>query len=156
MGGNTMKMTFRWYGESDPVTLKQIKQLPGMHGIVSAIYDVPVGEVWPLSKLDSLKRKIESESLAFDVIESVPVHEDIKLGLSTRDYYINNYKETIRNVAKVGISVICYNFMPVFDWTRTQLDKELSDGSTALVYYQSQLTDIDPETNHLSLPGWDA
>lgn len=78
-------MTFRWYGESDPVTLKQIKQLPGMHGIVSAIYDVPVGEVWPLSKLDSLKRKIESESLAFDVIESVPVHEDIKLGQSTRD-----------------------------------------------------------------------
>lgn len=151
-----MKMTFRWYGNGDPVTLKKIKQIPGMHGIVSAIYDVPVGKIWPLSKIEELKKKIELESLSFDVIESVPVHEDIKLGLSTRDDYIESYKETIRNVSKAGIKVICYNFMPVFDWTRTQLDKELEDGSTTLVYYQSQLKDIDPEKNNLSLPGWDA
>ncbi|WP_312096688.1 mannonate dehydratase [Niallia sp.] len=150
-----MKMTFRWYGKEDSIPLSYIRQIPGMTGIVSAIYDVPVGEVWPLEKIKELKEEIEQAGLAFNVVESVPVHENIKLGLSDRDQLIENYIENIKNLAKAGIEVICYNFMPVFDWTRTQLDKRLEDGSTALIYYQDQLKEMDPETSELALPGWD-
>lgn len=150
-----MKMTFRWYGKEDWIPLSYIRQIPGMTGIVSAIYDVPVGEVWPLKKIKELKEEIENAGLAFKVVESVPVHENIKLGLSDRDQLIENYIENIKNLSKAGIEVICYNFMPVFDWTRTQLDKRLEDGSTALVYYQDQLKEMDPETSELALPGWD-
>jgi mannonate dehydratase len=127
-----------------------------MDSIVTAIYDVPAGEVWSNESIVKLKAEVESVGLKFDVIESVPVHEDIKLGLPTRDKYIENYKENIRRLAKAGVKVICYNFMPVFDWTRTQLDKVLEDGSTALVYYKEQLEKMDPLTGELSLPGWDS
>lgn len=151
-----MKLSFRWYGKDDPVKLEYIKQIPGMHSIVTAIYDVPVGEVWSESSIDQIKNKVEKAGLKFDVIESVPVHEDIKLGLPTRDKYIENYKENIRRLAKAGVKVICYNFMPVFDWTRTQLDKVLEDGSTTLAYYKDQLTQMDPLKGELSLPGWDS
>jgi len=150
-----MKMTFRWYGKEDTIPLSYIRQIPGMTGIVSAIYDVPVGEIWPLAKIKSLKEEIEKVGLEFKVVESVPVHEHIKLGLSDRDQLIDNYIENIKNLAEAGIEVICYNFMPVFDWTRTQLDKKLADGSTTLVYYQEQLKQMDPETSELALPGWD-
>lgn len=151
-----MKLSFRWYGEDDAVTLKKIRQIPNMHSIVTAIYDVPVGEVWSRESIAKLKGLVEAEGLAFDVIESVPVHEDIKLGLETRDKYIENYKENIRRLGEAGVKVICYNFMPVFDWTRTQLDKELPDGSNALVYYVEQIKKMDPLTGELSLPGWDS
>lgn len=151
-----MKMSFRWYGDDDAVTLEKIKQIPNMSTIVTAIYNVPVGEVWGEDSIISLKNKVESAGLAFDVIESVPVHEDIKLGKATRIKYIENYKENIRRLAKAGVKVICYNFMPVFDWTRTQLDKELTDGSNALVYYPDQIEKMDPLTGELSLPGWDS
>ena len=87
-----MEMTFRWYGESDPISLEYIRQIPGMKGIVSAIYDIPVGEVWPLEKIQALKSSIEAKGLELSVIESVPVHEDIKTGKPTRDKYIENYK----------------------------------------------------------------
>ena len=115
-------MTFRWYGKDDPISLEYIKQIPGMRGIVSAIYDIPVGEAWPLDKIKELKSEIESANLELSVIESVPVHEDIKLGKPTRDKYIENYCQTLRHLGQVGIKVVCYNFMPVFDWTRSQLD----------------------------------
>ena len=151
-----MKMSFRWYGDDDAVTLEKIKQIPNMSTIVTAIYDVPVGEVWGEDSIISLKNKVEAAGLAFDVIESVPVHEDIKLGKETRVKYIENYKENIRRLAKAGVKVICYNFMPVFDWTRTQLDRELPDGSNALVYYPEQIEKMDPLTGELSLPGWDS
>lgn len=151
-----MKLSFRWYGESDPVKLKYIRQIPKMRSVVTAVYDVPVGEVWSRESIAKLKEDIESEGLIFDIVESVPVHEDIKLGKSTRDKYIENYNENIRRLAEAGVKVICYNFMPVFDWTRTQLDKELEDGSTALVYYKDQLEKMDPLTGELSLPGWDS
>lgn len=151
-----MKLSFRWYGNDDPVKIEYIRQIPSMHSIVTAIYDVPVGEKWGMDSILSLKETVENAGLNFDVIESVPVHEDIKLGLQTRDKYIENYKENIRNLGKAGVKVICYNFMPVFDWTRTQLDKVLDDGSTALVYYVDQIKDMDPLTGELSLPGWDS
>jgi mannonate dehydratase len=150
-----MKMTFRWYGESDPVTLEYIRQIPGMDGIVSAIYDVPVGEVWPLEKLQTLKARIEGAGLKFDVVESVPVHEDIKLGKPTRDRLIANYQQNIRNCAAIGIKVICYNFMPVFDWTRTTLDKKLPDGSSCLAFSTKEVEEIDISKG-ISLPGWDS
>jgi mannonate dehydratase len=151
-----MKLSFRWYGADDAVKLQYIRQIPSMDSIVTAIYDVPVGEVWSNESILKLKAEVESAGLNFDVIESVPVHEDIKLGLPTRDKYIENYKENIIRLAKAGVKVICYNFMPVFDWTRTQLDKVLEDGSTALVYYREQLEKMDPLTGELSLPGWDS
>jgi mannonate dehydratase len=149
-----MKMSFRWFGDSDPVKLEYIRQIPGLHGIVSAIYDVPVGGVWSMDKILSLKARIESNDLAFEVVESVPVHEDIKLGRDTRDRFIAAYQQNIRNLALAGVKVICYNFMPVFDWTRTTLAKRLEDGSTTLAYRSSEIERIDVRKG-LSLPGWD-
>lgn len=151
-----MQMTFRWYGDDDAVTLDNICQIPGMVGIISAIYDVPVGEVWPLDKIMALKNKIEKKGLKLSAIESVPVHEDIKLGLDTRDKYIANFGQTLRNLAKAGVDAVCYNFMPVFDWTRSELDHELPDGSNALIYKSETVEKMDPITGDLSLPGWDA
>lgn len=151
-----MKMSFRWYGEDDPVTLTNIRQIPNMYSVVTAVYDVPVGEVWSRESIAALKKKTEDAGLAFEVIESVPVHEDIKLGKPVRERYIENYKENIRRLGEAGVKCICYNFMPVFDWTRTQLDHELDDKSTSLVYYQDQVEKMDPLTGELSLPGWDS
>ncbi len=151
-----MKLSFRWYGEQDKIPLKYISQIPNMYSVVTAVYDVPVGEVWPQESIDRLKALTEEAGLKFEVIESVPVHEDIKLGLPTRDKYIEAYKENIRRLGEAGVKCICYNFMPVFDWTRTQLDKVAKDGSTSLVYYKEQLEKMDPINGELSLPGWDA
>lgn len=149
-----MKMTFRWYGESDPVPLAYIRQIPGMYGIVSAIYDVPVGEVWPVEKIRALKDTIEAHGLKLEVIESVPVHEDIKLGKPSRDRLIENYGQSLRNLAACGIEVVCYNFMPVFDWTRTSLDMRLPDGSTTLAFDARQVDALDIGQG-IALPGWD-
>lgn len=149
-----MKMTFRWYGHDDAVTLENIKQIPNMTGVVSAIYDIPVGEVWPVERIEKLKNEINEKGLDLEVIESVPVHEDIKLKRNDYKRYIKNYKETIRNLAKCGIKCICYNFMPVFDWTRSSVNHLLEDGSTALVYYKSEVDKLDP--TKLNLPGWDS
>jgi mannonate dehydratase len=148
-------MSFRWFGDSDPVPLQYIRQIPGMHGIVSAVYDVPVGEAWPLEKILALKAKIENHALAFDVVESVPVHEDIKLGKLDRDRLIANYQETLRRLGQAGVKVVCYNFMPVFDWTRTTLEKRLPDGSTTLAFSAKEADEIDVSRG-ISLPGWDA
>jgi mannonate dehydratase len=153
-----MKLSFRWYGKEDKVTLGQIRQIPGMYSVVTAVYDVPVGEVWSWESIRELKEMTENSGLRFEVIESVPVHEDIKMGKSTRDRYIDNYCENIRRLGEAGIKCICYNFMPVFDWTRTQLDHILPDGSTSLVYYDEQVNRVDPlkTDSDLTLPGWDS
>ena len=151
-----MKMTFRWYGDDDPVTLDKIRQIPGIVGIVSAIYDIPVGETWDEESIFKLKNKIEEKGLELSVIESVPVHEDIKLGRGDRDRYIENYCITLRNLAKAGVDCVCYNFMPVFDWTRSSLAHPLSDGSNALMYDHDTVLKMNPLTGDLSLPGWDA
>jgi mannonate dehydratase len=147
-------MTFRWFGQDDPVTLAYIRQIPGMYGIVSAIYDVPVGDVWPLQKIVELRDTVHAAGLALDVIESVPVHEDIKLGKPSRDALIANYGETLRNLGAAGIKVVCYNFMPVFDWTRTTLEKRLPDGSTTLAFDVDTVANINPDDG-IQLPGWD-
>lgn len=153
-----MKLSFRWYGADDKVTLQNIRQIPGMHTVVSAVYDVPVGEVWSRESIALLKEQIERAGLHFEVVESIPVHEDIKLGKDTRDRYIENYCENIRRVAEAGVKCICYNFMPVFDWTRTELSHRLPDGSTTLAYYQEQVDMVNPleSDSDLTLPGWDA
>ena len=151
-----MIMTFRWYGKDDPVTLEKIRQIPGMKGIVSAIYDVPVGEAWSLERILELKKEIEDNGLELSVIESVPVHEDIKMGTGDRDRYIENYCTTIRNLAKAGVDCVCYNFMPVFDWTRSDLAYQLPDGSNALIFDEKTVEKMDPLKGELSLPGWDS
>ena len=151
-----MKLTFRWYGTDDKVSLENIRQIPGMTGVVSAIYDIPVGEAWTEEKIAALRKEVNSKDLELEVIESVPVHEDIKLGLGDRDRYIENYKTSIRRLGAEGVKVICYNFMPVFDWTRSQLDHVLEDGSTTLVYFKDHVNKMNPLSGELALPGWDA
>ena len=151
-----MKMSFRWYGQDDPVTLRNIAQIPNMRSIVSAVYDVKPGQVWPEESLQQMKKECEDHGLIFDVVESIPVSEDIKLGSANRDVLIDVYCENIRRCAKYGVKCVTYNFMPVFDWTRTQLDKEDKDGSTSLVMYWDQMRGLDPLVDDIDLPGWDA
>ena len=111
-----MKMTFRWYGEDDPVTLDYIRQIPCISDITTAVYK-PVGTVWEEAEIEKIKSACNSHGLTMEVIESIPVHEDIKLGRGKYKEYIEIFKENIRRVAKAGVKCICYNFMPVFDWT---------------------------------------
>ncbi len=151
-----MKLAFRWYNKKDPIPLEYIRQIPTMNSIVSAVYDVPVGEVWTEESIAEIKAECESNNLIFDVVESIPVSEDIKLGRDNQKKIIANYCENIKRCAKHGVKVITYNFMPVFDWTRTQTDKLAKDGSTSLVLYQSDLKDLDPTKEDIHLPGWDA
>ena len=148
-----MKMTFRWYGEKDCIPLSYIKQIQGMTGVVTAVYDVPVGEVWDLEKLVRLKELAAAAGLETEVIESIPVHEDIKLGRPTRDKLIANYAQNIINCGKIGVKCVCYNFMPVFDWFRTNLRYEHADGSNSLSYSEADFKKLD--RNNLRLPGWD-
>lgn len=150
-----MKLTFRWYGDDDPVTLSKIRQIPCMSGIVSAVYDTPPGEIWPVESILALKHKIEAAGLSFEVVESVPVHEEIKLGGPEAPRLIRNYCETLRRLGAAGIKVVCYNFMPVFDWMRSDLARPLPDGSTALSYDPQALPGDGQEDGSFSLPGWD-
>lgn len=148
-----MKMTFRWYGAGDSIPLAYIKQIPNMSGVVTAVYDTPVGEEWKPEKIAALKSLCDGAGLEMEVIESVPVHEDIKLGKPSRDKLIANYAATIRNLGKFGVKCVCYNFMPVFDWLRTDLKTKAGDGSTSLSYCHETLLKLDPKNLHL--PGWD-
>ena len=148
-----MKLTFRWYGEKDCIPLEYIKQIQGMSGVVTAVYDVPVGEVWSVSALQRLKTLANGAGLEMEVIESIPVHEDIKLGKPTRDKLIANYAQNIINCGKVGVKCVCYNFMPVFDWFRTNLYYKHADGSTSLSYSEEDFKKLDK--HNLRLPGWD-
>ena len=147
-------MTFRWYGADDRVTLRHIKQIPGVRGVVSALYDVAVGDAWPKARLEALAGTIDAAGLALAVVESIPVHEDIKLGRPTRDRLIDQYAETVRTMGEVGVPVLCYNFMPIFDWTRTDLAALQPDGSTALAYDDDALSRIDLSRGTGDLPGW--
>ncbi|TPE70720.1 mannonate dehydratase [Halalkalibacterium halodurans] len=159
-----MRMVFRWFGAgNDSVSLAHIRQIPGVEGIVWALHDIPPGEVWPLSRIMEVKEQAEQHQFHIDVVESVNVHEDIKLGLPTRDRYIEAYKQTIKHLAKAGVKVICYNFMPVFDWVRTDLYKKLEDGSTALFYEKKVVDEMNPKglvetiasNKTFTMPGWE-
>ncbi len=151
-----MKMTFRWFGDDDRVPLEYIRQIPGVSGVVTALHDIPAGEVWELDRLEQRKDAINAAGLAFAVVESIPVHEDIKLGRPAREKFVDTYAESIRNVGEIGVPVICYNFMPVFDWTRTDLEMPLHDGSTALAFDDDALSGIDLSAGTGNLPGWAA
>ena len=139
-----MKLSFRWYGEGDPISLEYIRQIPNMRSIVSAVYDVKPGEVWPEESLKKMKDAVEANGMLFDIVESVPVHEDIKLGRGDVDHLLEVYCENVRRCAKYGVKCVTYNFMPVFDWTRSRLDQPLPDGSNALVYYKEDVGKMDP------------
>ena len=157
-------MVFRWFGKgNDGVSLRHIKQIPGVEGLVWALHDIPAGEAWPVDRILEVKQQADEYGFHLEVVESVNIHDDIKLGLPSRDTYIENYKQTMRNLAKVGVKVICYNFMPVFDWVRTDLYKPLEDGSTALFYEKSKVDGMDPlelvekiaHTPDFTMPGWE-
>ena len=126
-----LEESWRWFGLEDPITLDEIK-MTGTNNIVTALYDVPIGEIWQLDKILELKNVIESKGMKWLVVESIPVHESIKYGGDEKDIYIENYKQSIINLSKAGLNILCYNFMPVVDWTRTNLMYKCSDGSYAL------------------------
>lgn len=149
-----MQLSFRWYGADDPVSLEYIRQIPGLNHIVSALYDIPVGTAWPLDRLERLRDDVESAGLELSVIESIPVHEDIKLGRPERDRYIDAFCESLEHVAAVDVDVVCYNFMPVVDWTRTSTDSRLPDGSTTLAYDHEALGSFEDIEELSNLPGW--
>jgi len=161
-----MKMTFRWFGEeSDTVSLGQIKQIPGMTGLMGFLDYKAAGEVWEKDEIAAYIDKVHAAGLECEVIESVNVHEDIKMGVGRRDEYIENYKTTIRNLAGFGVKVIVYNFMPVFDWLRTDLARVIEeDGSNSLYFDEADLKGMGPldivrkkakESKGFSLPGWE-
>ena len=161
-----MQMTFRWYGEgNDRIKLSDIKQIPGVQGIVWALHDKMPGEIWSEEEIKKVKDQCDKYGFNIDVVESVNVHDDIKIGLPTRDKYIANYIQTIKNLSKYGVKVICYNFMPIFDWTRSNLFHEVGDGSTALFYEKGMIQDdynamakyiMDfTEKYDMTFPGWE-
>lgn len=160
-----MKMTFRWYGEKfDSVKLWQIRQIPGMTGIITTLYDTKPGDEWDADAIARMKKTVEAAGLELSGIESVNIHDAIKVGAPERDRYIQSYINTIRKLGQADIHMICYNFMPVFDWTRSDLAKMRADGSTVLAYDQEKIDRIDPQrmfeqidtdSNGFILPGWE-
>ena len=160
-----MEMTLRWYGSKfDTVTLEQIRQIPGVTGVISTLYDVPAGEVWTQEAIHALKEEIEAAGLRLSGIECVNVHDSIKIGDADRDKYIDNYIVSLENLGKEDIHMVCYNFMPVFDWTRTELARVRPDGSTVLAYTQEAVDALVPEEmfnsiagdmNGTVMPGWE-
>ncbi len=160
-----MQMTMRWYGSKfDTVTLKQIRQIPGVTGVITTLYDAQPGEIWSRERIRAMKEEVEASGLSVAGIESVNIHDAIKTGSEDRDKYIANYIETLENLGKEGLRLVCYNFMPVFDWTRTDLAMPLPDGSTALAYDSSIIDGIDASemferiekaSGGFVMPGWE-
>lgn len=160
-----MQMTLRWYGSQyDTVTLKQIRQIPGVTGVISTLYGTTPGEAWEMNDILALKKEIEDAGLKLVGIESVNIHDAIKVGTPDRDKYIDNYITTLERLGQADIHMVCYNFMPVFDWTRTELARVRPDGSTVLAYTQEAVDALNPEdmfasisadANGAILPGWE-
>jgi len=160
-----MKMTLRWFTkEFDTVTLEQIRQIPGVEGVITTLYDSIPGEAWSRESIKRLKEEVEEAGLKIEGIESVNIHDAIKVGTPDRDKYIDNYITTLEGLGEEGIHMVCYNFMPVFDWTRTELARKRPDGSTVLAYNQGAVDKINPRDMFKSLdsdakgfilPGWE-
>lgn len=160
-----MDMTLRWFGPGfDSVTLEQIRQVPLVKGVITTLYDTTPGEVWKDEAIKGLKNTVEAAGLSIRGIESVNIHDDIKVGSGRRDEYIENYITTLERLGQNDIHMVCYNFMPVFDWTRSDLAKPRFDGSTVLSYDQELVDKIDPDdllahmdekSNGFVLPGWE-
>ena len=160
-----MEMTLRWYGsKSDSVTLQQIRQIPGVTGIITTLYETAPGDLWKREAIHVLKEEVEASGLHNSGIESVNIHDSIKIGSPDRDQYIDNYIKTLKHLGEEDIHLVCYNFMPVFDWTRTELARVRPDGSTVLAYSQKTIDSIDPlkmfdsisgDSNGFVLPGWE-
>ncbi len=160
-----MEMTLRWYGSKfDTVTLQQIRQIPGVTGVITTLYDTSPGEVWSRERIRAMKEEVAESGLHVSGIESVNVHDAIKTGAPERDMYIDNYIETLENLGQEDIHLVCYNFMPVFDWTRTELARVRPDGSTVLAYTQEAVDALNPEDmfnsisgdmNGTIMPGWE-
>jgi len=161
-----MKMTFRWFGTgADPIPLAYIKQIPGMTGVVTSLLDIPAGEAWPMARITAMKNEITAAGLDMDVIESVNIHESIKLGTPERDEKIENYILTMKRLAQVGVKCICYNMMPVLDWARSHLYYPLPDGSNTMRYQADYIAQTTPEAlaaryaeeaGLYEMPGWEA
>lgn len=137
-----MEKTWRWFGKNDKITLQMLRQI-GVEGIVTALHDVPNGEIWTMDSIMDLKQYIENHGLKWSVVESLPVSESIKYGGPDRDRLIDNYKVSLANLGKCGIHTICYNFMPVLDWARTELDHPWPDGSTSLYFNKVKFVYFD-------------
>ncbi|SHJ51785.1 D-mannonate dehydratase [Anaerocolumna jejuensis DSM 15929] len=160
-----MEMTFRWFGsKSDNITLRQIRQIPGVTGVITTLYETAPGDLWGRDAIHALKQEVEASGLHISGIESVNIHDSIKIGSPDRDQYIDNYIKTLEHLGQVDIHLVCYNFMPVFDWTRTELARVRPDGSTVLAYNQSAVDRLDPvkmfdsinsDSNGFVLPGWE-
>ena len=160
-----MQMTLRWFGSKvDTVTLDQIRQIPGISGVITTLYDKQAGEVWTREEIRALKDEVEEKDLKILGIESVNIHDEIKVGGKDRDFYIDNYIKTLEALGQEDIHMVCYNFMPVFDFTRTDLARKLKDGSTVMAYSQKAIDALNPETMIDSMskdkvgvvmPGWE-
>ena len=137
-----MKQGWRWYGERDAISLREIRQA-GVTDVVAALYGRKPGEVWPVSEIRALAAKVKAEGMTWSVVESVPVHEDVKRRSGDWERYVDNYRKTLVNLAKCGIRTVCYNFMPVLDWTRSDLAYALPDGSTCLGYDEYEVAAFD-------------
>lgn len=160
-----MDMTLRWYGPGyDSVSLEQIRQIPGVEGVITTLYGTTPGEAWELDDIKKLKKVVEDAGLTIKGIESVNVSDAIKIGNEKRDEHIANYITTLERLGQEGINMICYNFMPVFDWTRSELARVRPDGGTVLAYNQDTVDKIDPMhmkesieamSNGFIMPGWE-
>ena len=159
-----MQWGFRWYGEGDTIPLTNIRQIPGMHGIVGTLLNKMPGDVWEISEINALKASIEKEHLSLLGIESVAIHDAIKAGTEERDHYIDQYIQTIRNLAACDVHMICYSFKPIFGWAKTNLFYQNEDGSFSLLYDQAVVDDMEPsemytlihsQSKGFKLPGWE-
>lgn len=142
-----MEKTWRWFGPNDKITLEMLRQI-GVEGIVTALHHIPNGEVWSLDEVNRMKDFIEAAGLRWSVVESLPVSESIKYGGEDRDQLIENYKESLRNLGKSGIRTVCYNFMPVLDWARTDLEYPNPDGTSNLYFNFGEFAYFDIHILH--------
>ncbi|QRG87093.1 mannonate dehydratase [Bulleidia sp. zg-1006] len=160
-----MEMTLRWYGSAyDTVTLQEIRQIPGVKSVITTLYNKQPGELWTQEEIHALREEVEASGLKISGIESVNVSDAIKTASAEREHDIETYIETLRNLGKENIHMVCYNFMPVFDWTRTELARKREDGSTVLAYTQKAVDNLVPEKmfasivddmNGTVMPGWE-